>query len=396
MFWKILLLIIAGLILLFSVWQVLIELQQRKRGLRTRFYAFVVIALASLGGIYQIVQLLQPSEIKSVVKGQEEIKQMISELSQRMVEPTYYRDGIPQSTNLNLRTLFRQGEEHLSKNEFDKAIKSFRAGLALQGIKPSESAALLVYIANIQYIQNKWDEAIGSYTEALDLAREGKDEWGHSTCLANLGVVFRLKGYLDKAIQFTDSSLKMKKKLDDTLGMAHAYNNLGVIYQDSGEYDIAIEYYNKSLKIKEQLDDVYEVLGTYCNLGTAYMLKGESDKAKEYFNRILKKLEVLDVEHENVVNKKRMSQIYNNLGGAYLAIGELDKALDCFKRSLKIKKEIGDEYGIAYVKGNIGHLYKIQGKKNEARKFLMESLKAFEQYGDNRNAAIAWKQLEDL
>ena len=51
---------------------------------------------------------------------------------------------------------------------------------------------------------------------------------------------------------------------------------------------------------------------------------------------------------------------------------------------------------MAQTKANIGVLYKEQGKKDEARKLLQESLTTLERIGDKPNAEIVRKHLEDL
>ncbi len=112
----------------------------------------------------------------------------------RKREPIDYVDGIPQSRNLNLRKLFIEGEKFLTKYEYQRAIKAFRAALSLQGVKPPESAALLIYIGNTQYKQSKWDEAIGSYKEAIDWTEKANDELGSAVAIGNLGLVYQDKG----------------------------------------------------------------------------------------------------------------------------------------------------------------------------------------------------------
>ena len=63
---------------------------------------------------------------------------------------------------------------------------------------------------------------------------------------------------------------------------------------------------------------------------------------------------------------------------------------------MKGLEKIGDEHGMVQTKGNIGILYKMQGKKEEARKLLEESLRTLEKIGDRPNAEIVREHLEDL
>jgi tetratricopeptide (TPR) repeat protein len=353
MFWKILLLVIAGLILILGIIKAWLDARSQKPGRNARRDIFIALVLACLVGIYPLIQLLQPNEIKEnlkpIVESQKRIEQKLDSLGRQPGEPVPYKDGIPQSKNFNLRALFEEGQKHLENYEYDKAIKAFRAALALQELKPSESAALLIHIGIVQHKQSKWDEAEGTWKEALDWAEKGNDESGQAAALGNLGLVYQAKGEWDKAIEFYNKDLEISKKIGDEHGMAATFNNLGLVYQDKGEWDKAIEFYNKSLKIKEKIGDEYGMASTFNNLGVVYQAKGEWDKAIEFYNK-----------------------------------------------SLKIKEKIGDEYGMAQTKGNIAILYKIQGKKKEAKKIFEEILNYFEKIGDKPNADRTRKNLEDL
>jgi tetratricopeptide (TPR) repeat protein len=180
MFWKILLLVIAGLILIGGIGKTIWDAKQRKPDLNTTRNLIITIILSFLAGIYPIIDLLKPSKT-------DEILYEVRELRREIGQPIRYEDGIPQSENLNLKGLFKEGQKHLDNYEYEKAIKSFRAALALQGVKPSESAGLLINIGIAQHKQSKWDEAEGSYKEALDWAEKGKDEWGKAAAPGKSG-----------------------------------------------------------------------------------------------------------------------------------------------------------------------------------------------------------------
>ncbi len=328
---------------------------------------FVETVSEEMKADHEILNYLQKQDLEKIIKKidsisegigeikegigdiKEQLKTVVEEVRREKGEPIIYRDGIPQSKNINLTTLFAEGEEHLENYEYDQAIKAFRTALGLQGLKQSECSALLISIGNAQYKQNKWDEARGSYKEALDWAEKGKDESGQAVALGNLGLVYKDKGEWDKAVEFYNKSLKIDEKIRDEYGMASTFNNLGMVYYSKGEWDKAIEFYNKSLKIKEKIGDEHGMAKTFNNLGMVYKSKGEWDKAIEFYNK-----------------------------------------------SLKINEKIEDEYGMAQTKVNIGILYKMQGKKKEARKLFEESLKTLEKIGDRPNAEIARRHLEDL
>jgi len=276
---------------------------------------FVEIVGEEMKADHEILNYLQKMDLENIIdkidsefgevrKRLERIEQKIERLPQKMGEPIKYEDGIPQSENLNLRNLFAEGEKHLENYEYDQAIKAFRTALGLQGLKPSESSALLISIGNAQYKQNKWDEARGSYKEALYWAEKGKDESGQAAALGNLGLVYYSKGEWDKAIEFYNKSLKIKEKIGDEHRMASTFNNLGLVYDSKGEWDKAIEFYNKSLKIKEKIGDEHGMAQTKGNLAVLYKTQGKKKEAKRLFEEILKTFEKIG-DKPNIERTKR-------------------------------------------------------------------------------------------
>jgi tetratricopeptide (TPR) repeat protein len=399
MFWKILLLIIAGLILIVGIGKIIWDAIQENPDLNVTRDLIVTIVLAFLAGIYPIIDLLRPSSVdknlQPIAESQERIEQKIDQLRREIGEPIPYEDGIPQSENLNLRRLFEVGKKHLKNYEYDTAIKAFRAALVLQGVKPSECAALLIHIGIAQHKHSKWDEAEGAYKEALNWAEKGKDELGQADALGNLGLVYQDKGEWDKAIEFYNKDLEISKKIGDVEdpirehGMAQTYGNLGNVYQLKEERDKAIEFYRKALKEFEKIGDEHGMAQTYGNLGSVYGSKGKWNKASEFYHKTLKGFEKIRDDHG-------IAQTYMNLGNVYGSKGNWDKAIEFYSKALKGFEKIGDERGIARTKANIGILYKEHGKKDEARKLLEESLRMLEKIGDRPNAEIVRKYLEDL
>ena len=216
---------------------------------------FVEIVSMELRADHEILNYLQKQDLESIIKKinlmsegigeikegigdiKEQLKSVVEEVRREKGEPIIYRDGIPQSKNINLTSLFAEGEKHVKSYKYDEAIKAYRTALGLQGLKPSESSALLMSIGNAQFKQNKWDEAKGSYREALDWAEKGKDEWGQASAWGNLGLVYKSKGEWDRAIEFYHKALEGLEKIGDECGMAQTLNNLGSVYYAKGEWD---------------------------------------------------------------------------------------------------------------------------------------------------------------
>jgi Flp pilus assembly protein TadD len=127
------------------------------------------------------------------------------------------------------------------------------------------------------------EEAKQAYEHLLELAE--KDESFQATAYGNLGIIYQIRGELDKAEEFYRKSLEIDKALGRQEGMASQYGNLGIIYKTRGELDKAEEFYRKSLDINKALGLQEGMAIQYGNLGVIYQTRGELDKACAYWQK---------------------------------------------------------------------------------------------------------------
>jgi tetratricopeptide (TPR) repeat protein len=68
---------------------------------------------------------------------------------------------------------------------------------------------------------------------------------------------------------------------------------------------------------------------------------------------------------------------------------EYDEALKLLNESMEIKRQLGDQYGIAQLLGNMSNVYISIGEDNEALKLLNESMEIAKQIGDQAGVSFA-------
>jgi len=211
------------------------------------------------------------------------------------------------------------------------------------------------------------DAFVSLSERALEVVEKGSKE--EATVTGNLGLVYEIRGELDKAEEMHKKSLEIEEKLGRLEGIANQYGNLGLIYQRRGELEKAEELYNMVLKIEEKLGRPDSIANAYGNLGVIYMDRSDLDKAEE-MNR--KSLEI----NEKLGRLEGVATDYGNLGNVYYEHRELDKAEEMHKKSLEIKEKLGLQEGMANSYGNLGAVYK--------------------QRGDIEKAKECWEKAEDL
>lgn len=216
------------------------------------------------------------------------------------------------------------------------------------------------------------DAALSFSQRALELTSVSSKEEAAVRC--TLGVVYQMKGDLNKAEKMHLRALEIEKGGKREEGMARDYGNLGLTYFTRGDFDKAEEMHKKSLEICKKIGYQEWMSKEYGNLGVIYGSRGDLDKAKEMF---LKGLEI----DEKLGLLKGMAAKYGNLGNVYRGRGELDKAEEMFLNGLKIDEKLGRLEGMATKYGNLGLVYKKRGDIAKAKEYLEKTVDLYKKMG---------------
>ena len=149
----------------------------------------------------------------------------------------------------------------------------------------------------------------------------------------NLGLIYRMRGELDRAEAMHKKALAIDEKLGRQDGMANEYGNLGLLYQMRGELDRAEAMYKKALAIDEKLGRQEGMADQYGNLGGLYQMRGELDRAEAMHKKAL----AID---EKLGRQEGMADQYGNLGIASNETrGDLDRAEEMHKKGARDRRE---------------------------------------------------------
>ncbi len=233
------------------------------------------------------------------------------------------------------------------------------------------------------------DKAIEQYRIALRLNPSYPDAYN------NLGVAYRDKGLLDDAIEQFQSALRLKPDY------AEAHNNLGVAYRSKGMIEEAMKQYQIALSLKP------DYAKAHINLGLIYRDKGLTDKALEQYQTALKSgVAPADVYNnlgvayrdkgliDDAIEQYRYAlrlnpdyaEAHNNLGVAYRDKGLLDRAIEQYRASIRLKPDYADPYN------NLGVVYWSKGLIDEAITQYQTALRVNPSYAEaHNNIAIAYR-----
>ena len=135
------------------------------------------------------------------------------------------------------------------------AVYHFAAG------KKGPEDALKYDMKGIDYVkEGKYDKAISSYNDAIDLKQD-------PTLYYNRGVAFMNKGDNENAIKDFSKAIGMQP------ANFPAFNNRAISYRNSGKYDEAIADYSNVIKLKPDFS------AAWFGRGICYRTKGDDKNA---------------------------------------------------------------------------------------------------------------------
>jgi tetratricopeptide (TPR) repeat protein/energy-coupling factor transporter ATP-binding protein EcfA2 len=257
--------------------------------------------------------------------------------------------------------------------KLDDIIQLSNEGLSLS-TSMEEEATITGNMGIVYKTRSELDKALEMYEKALAIYKELGNSEGMAANYTNMGSVYNTRGELDKALEMYEKALAIYKELGNSEGMAAAYGNIGIVYKTRGELGNALEMYKKALAIHEELGRKEGMASDYTNMGVVYNTCGELDKALEMHEKAL-------AINEELGRKEGMASNYTNMGIVYNTRGELDKALEMHEKALAINEELGRKEGMANAYGNMGVVHEQLGEMDNACLCWRKSLELFAYIG---------------
>jgi tetratricopeptide (TPR) repeat protein len=204
-------------------------------------------------------------------------------------------------------------------------------------------------------------EALNYTLEALDLAVKLNYKKGEAASYNNIGVIYKNKGVLDKAVSYYLLSLAINKELNNISGIAFTYNNIGTIYSIKRDYNNALKYFLDSYNLLDSIGDEKSMVGALNNLGNTYLAKEEDYRAIGFYKR------ALSIYKKSGGNSN--FEPYASIGHAYFLNGELNRSLSYYEQSLENNKANRNINGLAFAYHNMAIIYLAKKMTQKALKY---------------------------
>ena len=231
---------------------------------------------------------------------------------------------------------------------------------------------------------NLFSESLG-YLEKAERVFKKRNETksaDYAALMNNIGVVYREKGQLDRALEYylKDTSIMNGLGLQNTASYANLMTCIGNVYGDKGQIDLALKHYLKAQYIHDSLGvqntvDYALLMG---NIGNLYGEKGQLDRALEYTMK-----DKFIEDGLGLQNTAGYAILMMNIGNVYGDKGQIDLALEYYLKGKFIKDGLGlqNTAGYAILMMNIGATYSNKGQLDRVLEYYLKAQSIYDSLG---------------
>ena len=193
------------------------------------------------------------------------------------------------------------GEIHLSLNQIDHAIRSFKEALKLD----ANYTEGYFNLGSAFALKGQTKEASTNFHKVIQLIPNSADAY------FNLGLLAQQSAQLQNALKYFQKAVEFSHNIPE------AHNNIGVILNRLNDPSGAVIAYKKALSLLPESAEFHN------NIGLAYEKLGELNLAKKSFESAIS-------------NNPKIAEIFNNYGNTLLENGELTAARQSYLKAFEL------------------------------------------------------------
>jgi tetratricopeptide (TPR) repeat protein/DNA-binding SARP family transcriptional activator len=251
---------------------------------------------------------------------------------------------------------FLDMEGHLGAAEplLRRAVAHWNAA----GDSPPRARALLDLCA-VHTHGSRYDEAISTAREALDLARSLQDRELESECVHQLSIALWQTGEYRPARSLLKESLNFLSQTDDVLRIARCRNLLGINHLHLAENEEALACFTSALADFTEIGDERGRYSALNNMAELHKRAGRPEAAEAAYRQAM-------VMAERMGNPRDRATLQMNMASVLDTLGRADEALALYGRALPVLRDVGDRRAEAIALTRIGRTYRAAGRTEEA------------------------------
>lgn len=251
----------------------------------------------------------------------------------------------------------------------DAALERYEASLhhwRAAGVRTGEIDTLNA-LGQLRLASGAPREALGSFSQALQLSRDLGDAPREAETASHLAAAYRHLGDNDRALRHVHAALDLCRERGCGWQRAQALFTLGRIRYGQGEMRHALRSFTAALTLWEQQRDRRGQAEALLYSGFVHSVLGNGDQAMACQERAL-------ALWSEVNDRRGRARALRALGYVYSARGERQKALDMYHEAREILGPTGDRAALAAVLNGLGQVYYDLDQKPAALRYYREAL----------------------
>ena len=208
--------------------------------------------------------------------------------------------------------------QHHEEGAFRQYFESLRISSRL--LTREEEVKSYKGIGLVLQEQGNFSKSLAYFQQAFSAANKIADTLLIADALCHVGNAFLFQKAYDDALKSYTQALNIRTARKDREGIAHLYNNIGFVYKSKGEYAKALTYYQQSLaEMKQVREKQVDLSGVLNNMGDIYRLNGNRQKALDYYQQSLE-------QARQMGSIRRLMEVYTDLADYYFDLKNYDQA----------------------------------------------------------------------
>ena len=225
----------------------------------------------------------------------------------------------------------------------------------------------LLSLADANFKQGHYQQAIDFSTRALDTARRTGWTDGEAAALNNLGNLHNLSGRPGEAAEFHRTALALNQRIGRLPSQFNNLGNLGITYQHLGELRTALARYNDALAISRKIGSLHGEAAMLSVLGWVLYDLGQLGEANDHLRLALTK-------HHEVGDRSAEVDTRNRLAAVLCDTGELSAGLEQAQAALTLARDIAFRHGEVDALNVLGMIHLRLGHLGTAVDFHQQAL----------------------
>ncbi len=358
--------------------------QKKETLIKIKLYIFFILS-SGLINISVAQQIISRNKIDSLLKLTKSVTEESKVIIYKQLSGLYHEknnDTVFYYANLSLES----ANIDKSDNSFYEAFKSLGSAYAdkfdyahaleyfLKSKEYCKKANNKSNIIDVQILVGKayrnikrFSDAIDSYKEAYEVAKEIGDFNNEGTLLFKIANVYYDINDLNKALEYAIKSANIFIVNNIELDKAKAYNFIGYVHMVLKNNDLAEEYYEKAYNLYLKGNDLVGLSMALNNLGVMYSTNKNNQKAIEFYSKSL-----VYAKQQN--DDDAISTAMNNIGMIYVEMGEIEKGLKYYFESQEYSVKLFDKTGYINTFNNIAAAYLQAGNLQKANEYVNKAL----------------------